>query len=558
MAWNPPSPKQLQDLLQGFEVMELIGRGGMGAVYRVRQISLDRMVAIKLLPPALWDAEEDYSERFRHEARMMARLMHPGIITVFDFGETLDGQLYFVMEYIKGIDVAQMLVQQGKLQPLHALSIAAHVCDTLHYAHKHGIIHQDIKPANVMVDMEGKVKVADFGLAKLNVYDSSQSESTATMGTPNYVAPEALVIGMNVDHRADLYSLGVMLYEMLTGKVPHIQLVPPSAEVPGLDRRFDAVVKHALMVDPDVRYQSAALFRKDLDQILSVPVATPVKAKTGPQRPGLSRPTQRRRGSIAPTQHATRTRITPQKKETPWALILLVFIGIAATAFYLLQGNTGPQKQPDNIEVPTPPSGSREPNQSKKQPLNFDKPKKKETTRDNPSSPSSGQEPDQSNTSKSETTTSPRLRKLCEKFAADMEREVKKPHQEALMALDFKYATALYLEVEKVKDTTDKEEILKLNIERSRANSHALVPPKNNEKHVPEGLQKLRDIYWAEHAKLDTVRNRDAEALCNKQGQALSALHDEFVKAGRNNEAAEVDARLKEVKQMHYESRGDF
>ncbi len=520
VPWKPPSPAQLQGLLQGFEVLELIGSGGMGAVYRARQISLDRMVAIKLLPPAVSDSNADYSERFRHEARMMARLAHPGIIAVFDFGESSDGQLYFVMEYVKGIDVAHMLLQQGKLQPLqplHALSIAAHVCDTLRYAHEQGIIHFDIKPANVMVDIEGRVKVADFGLASLAAQDTSHDDST-TMGTPDYVAPEALVIGVKVDHRADLYSLGVMLYEMLTGKVPHQPVVPPSAAVPGLDKRFDAVVKHALESDPNVRYQSASIFRKDLDQILSVPVATPVQAKSGPVR--HLRPNSNR-AAAAVARATTSAGRTQQKNDTPWGLIVFVFIAIAAGAFYFLKDHKSSQKHEDIIEAPVV---RREPDRIKK--------------------------------TKNGTDTTRKLREMNEMFNTDMAREVTKPHAEAVANLDSKYAAALGREIAKVEDSRSEYGLAHLRKEKERAETRRPVPEHDAED-LPSSLKKLRETYRTSLSKMVADRNHAAERICEKQARLLSSLHDDLVRSGKNDEAAEVNAKLKEIKQMHFSNGGD-
>jgi len=355
--WEPPSPHQLQDLLQGFEVIKLIGRGGMGAVYKARQISLDRMVAIKLLPPVYWDSAHEHNENFRNEARMLARLMHPGIVTIFDFDETRDGQLFFVMEYIDGMDVAHMLFQRGKLPPMHALSIAAHVCDTLQYAHERGVIHHDIKPGNVMVDIEGKVKVADFGLAELGAKDPSHAEST-TMGTPDYLAPEGLLIGVQVDHRADLYAIGVMLHEMLTGKVPRNPLVLPSAKVQGLDKRFDACVKKALQADPNLRYQSAADFRRDLDHILAMPAATASKAKRGPVRPLKNRSATKT--TIRPT---VVVRKTPEPGKTPWGWIVLAFIAVVTAAYFYFQSIATPQEPEDETSGPAPTTASPESNQ---------------------------------------------------------------------------------------------------------------------------------------------------------------------------------------------------
>lgn len=163
-AWQPPSPEFLQAMLSGYYVEGFLARGGMGAVYRGVQVSLSRRVAIKILPPKLAEADANFAERFKQEARAMAQLNHPGIVSVYDFGEMQDGTLYFIMEFVDGTDVSQMVAQQGRLPSAHAMAITAHVCDALQYAHERGVVHRDIKPANIMVGYDGSVKVADFGL----------------------------------------------------------------------------------------------------------------------------------------------------------------------------------------------------------------------------------------------------------------------------------------------------------------------------------------------------------------------------------------------------------
>jgi serine/threonine protein kinase len=271
--WEPPAPEHLQTLLFGYDSISLIGHGGMGAVYRARQKSLDRLVAIKLLPPEAAAADVTFVERFKNEARTLARLNHPGIVHVHDFGETTNGQLYIVMEYVEGTDVQRMLMDHKKLTPQYALPITAHVCDALLYAHAHGVVHRDIKPANVMLTQEGQLKLADFGLAKLDDPGSSAlTQTNMAMGTPDYVAPETLTAGMAVDHRADLYAVGVMLYHMLVGEVPRGAFDLPSKRNPALDPRIDAIVLRAMKQDREERYQSAAEIRAALDAILSTPL----------------------------------------------------------------------------------------------------------------------------------------------------------------------------------------------------------------------------------------------------------------------------------------------
>ncbi len=270
--WQPPSLEDMQGMLPQYQFECLLGHGGMGAVFKAVQVSLDRAVAIKVLPgDLLGDTDAQFMERFKNEARTMAKMNHPAIVDVHDFGVTQTGLLYFVMEFIDGTDVSKMIIASGRLPPEHALAITAHVCDALHYAHTHGVIHRDIKPANVLINMEGQVKVADFGLAKAS--DPNHIGLTRTnmaMGTPDFVAPEAVINGIQLDGRADIYAVGVMLYQMLTGNIPRGMWVMPSVMVQ-TDPRFDAIIARAMQVDREARYQSAMDLRRELDVILTVP-----------------------------------------------------------------------------------------------------------------------------------------------------------------------------------------------------------------------------------------------------------------------------------------------
>jgi serine/threonine protein kinase len=333
--WQPPTPERLAQLLPQYHIEALIGRGGMGAVYKGTQKALERPVAIKILPPEVDDEDASYTERFKNEAKIMARLEHPAIVPVYDFGETSEGQLYFVMGFINGTDIHQMIQSQGRLPPEHALAITAHVCDALGYAHQHGIIHRDIKPSNILINMEGQVKVADFGLAK--AHDTSQSSGLTktglAMGTPDYVAPETLSIGMVPDGRADLYAVGVMLYQMLTGQVPRGAFDLPS-KLTGCDPRFDQIVIKAMKYDREDRYPTATDLRRDLDVILTAPMvksggqssaAIPMQAAAQkPVAKGPPKPAQKAASSATPANH--KSEIVNQKSKAP------LFIGLGAAA----------------------------------------------------------------------------------------------------------------------------------------------------------------------------------------------------------------------------------
>ncbi len=255
--WDPPAPEEVDGWFGDYQVDRLIGRGAMGAVYHAVHSKLDREVAIKLLP-AILAAQPDMVARFEREARALARLSHPNIVGLHDFGRTASGHLYMVMEHVAGADLSR-LIRSGNLAVAQALEIIGQVCDALQYAHGHGFVHRDIKPGNILVDTSGRVRIADFGLTKLLGAAPAVSGRTLTgaaLGTPEYTAPEQLR-GGTVDHRADIYSLGVMLYEMLTGELPRGAWEMPSV-LASADARLDEVVTRAMQTEPDKRYQHAS------------------------------------------------------------------------------------------------------------------------------------------------------------------------------------------------------------------------------------------------------------------------------------------------------------
>jgi tRNA A-37 threonylcarbamoyl transferase component Bud32 len=261
------TPAELAPHFPQLEILECLGRGGMGVVYKARQKSLNRLVALKLLAPERVD-DPQFAARFEKEAQALAALNHPNIVSVHDFGRA--GGFYFLlMEFVDGINLRQLL-QAKRLTPQEALSIVPPVCDALQCAHDHGIVHRDIKPENLLIDKAGTVKIADFGIAKI-VHSSSLAPpdesgapqtdaATLPFGTPDYAAPEQHDSSVTTDHRADIYSLGVVLYEMLTGERPQRDFVPPSKRVQ-VDIRIDEIVLRALEKAPELRFATAAEFR---------------------------------------------------------------------------------------------------------------------------------------------------------------------------------------------------------------------------------------------------------------------------------------------------------
>jgi len=306
-AFVPPSVAALAGNFPQLEIIELIGQGGMGAVYKARQPKLNRIVALKILPPVIGN-EPAFARRFTREAQALAQLNHPGIVTLYEFGEA-NGQFYFLMEFVDGVNLRQLL-QGGRIAAREALAIVPQICDALQFAHDQGIVHRDIKPENILLDRRGRVKVADFGLAKImggpgNEPDpagsgaassTTSTEASKVMGTPQYMSPEQIHAPGEVDHRADIYALGVVFYQMLTGELPGQKIEAPSKKVQ-LDVRLDEIVLRALEKTPELRYQQVGEVKTCVETIVATPpggrpdeAAEPEKTARGKsgERPGAA------------------------------------------------------------------------------------------------------------------------------------------------------------------------------------------------------------------------------------------------------------------------------
>ncbi len=330
---EPLSPAALAPHFPQLEILECLGRGGMGVVYKARQKALNRFVALKILAPER-STDSGFAERFTAEARTLASLNHPNIVTIHDFGES-GGFYHLVMEYVDGVNLRQAMTA-GRFTPEQALAIVPPVCEALQYAHDHGVVHRDIKPENLLLDQQGRVKVADFGIAKLMGSATAGGPDAAAAdkvpasappagasgpetlgasaaGTPQYMAPEHRARGP-VDHRADIYSLGVVLYELLTGEPPGASLANPSRKIQ-IDVRLDEVVLRALAVEPELRFQTATEFR------------TRVEALTAPATPAPVQPPPQKLASVP----------SPYRALVPWALAYQWWAG----GLFLLAGIEG-------------------------------------------------------------------------------------------------------------------------------------------------------------------------------------------------------------------------
>jgi eukaryotic-like serine/threonine-protein kinase len=317
-----------------------LGQGGMAQVFKGTDTVLGRAVAIKILAPQ-YAKDQSFVDRFRREAQSAARLNHPNVVGVYDTGSD-DGTHYIVMEFVEGRTLADFLSSGGSLLPERAVELASSVCVALSEAHKAGIVHRDIKPGNIMVTRNGEVKVMDFGIARAATAETVTATATV-LGTASYLSPEQAQ-GKPVDARSDIYSLGVVLYEMLVGRVPfggdsavavaykHVQEPPepPSRINPDISPSLEAVVMRALAKNPDNRYQTAEEFCADLDRVRrGMPVAaTPLLAETqAVASPVTATRVQHPTGVLPPEE---------QRSRWPWVLIgVLVLLGVLIALFFI-------------------------------------------------------------------------------------------------------------------------------------------------------------------------------------------------------------------------------
>ncbi len=346
-----------------FRIIQRIGSGGMGAVYKAEQPDMNRFVAIKILH-SKYLARQDLVSRFRREARAMSHLSHPNTARVFLYGQLEDGACYFVMEYLDGRNLAQLVRAEGPMDPERAINVMVQVCGALEEAHQTGIVHRDLKPENIFLTVQGGIsdfpKVLDFGLAKVTERQMRPGSLILTQegmvfGTPEFMSPEQ-ARGEPLDGRSDIYSLGIILYELLTGKLPfdakqpmdyinmHIneEPIPLSERAPERDfpAGLELVLQKALAKKPDHRFQTAADFGQALRDVIRG------KLITGVMRALPSRPPEERSGAQEPRSSAMSTARPPRPQpeagvsKVHWVVfgagLLLALGGVVALAFALL------------------------------------------------------------------------------------------------------------------------------------------------------------------------------------------------------------------------------
>src|ERR1700722_20208050 len=339
-----------------YELTHLIARGGMAQVYRAMDRQLERPVALKVLFPEL-SVDRTFVERFRREAQAAANLSHPNIVPVFDWGED-DGSYFIVMEYVQGRPLSAVLRDPQRPSPRQIASIGAGVAAALAFAHRHGVVHRDVKPGNILITPDGDVKVTDFGIARAMNTEESLTQTGAVMGTAAYFSPEQAE-GKGVDSRSDIYSLGVVLYEMAVGRPPftgdspvavaskHVRDMPvlPRQVNPSVPPALEAVVMKAMAKNPDDRYGSAEELRADLLRFADGrpveagdPVATTMMAAVGVTQavPATTGRTMAVPGGAVPS--ASREGLERKKRTRNLIIVLIVLlVALAVIAFFLLR-----------------------------------------------------------------------------------------------------------------------------------------------------------------------------------------------------------------------------
>ncbi|MDQ6849513.1 MAG: Stk1 family PASTA domain-containing Ser/Thr kinase [Actinomycetota bacterium] len=356
-----------------YELGELIGYGGMAEVHRGRDSRLGRDVAIKVLRPDL-ARDPSFLNRFRREAQAAAGLNHPSIVSVYDTGEdsTVDGAIapYIVMEHVEGRTLRDILKAEGRLPVRRAMEIAADVCGALDFSHKNGLIHRDVKPANVMITEAGAVKVMDFGIARAIADNSATVTQTANViGTAQYLSPEQ-ARGESVDARSDVYSTGCLLYELVTGVPPfqgdspvavayqHVRenASTPSSRVPELPRALDSIVMKALAKNQLNRYQSAGEMRTDLQRALADQPVAAESVMTDAERTQFIARTPPPPVVLPPRDSSAETDEHPSRTGLVWAAIvvaLLIVIGTGIFFIYHYGGSKSTPPAPKKVGVPT-------------------------------------------------------------------------------------------------------------------------------------------------------------------------------------------------------------
>ena len=332
IIFQAPEIDQLAPLFPAYHIECLIATGGMGAVYRAVQKSLDRTVAIKILPRE-FSQDPNFCTIFEAEAKSMARLNHPNLIGVYDFGE-VNGMLFIIMEFVPGQSLFHSTHAQA-IDPKEVMRLISAVCSGLAHAHENGIIHRDIKPSNILLDLQNEPKIGDFGLA--HPVGTGHQEGAEIYGTPGYTAPEVVNNPKSVNHRADIFSVGVLLHELLTGKLPADD-PRPASQIAHCDLRFDAIIRRATAEVPEARYANAHQIIADISNIQNQVASAAAHPARPTARHGATGPLPKAH-SMPARPSPRRGRSVPVKKKSSggsmaYGLIMLILaIALAYLAY---------------------------------------------------------------------------------------------------------------------------------------------------------------------------------------------------------------------------------
>ena len=467
----------------------------MGAVYRARQPELDRLVALKILPPELC-AEEQYLERFRTEARAMAQLNHPNVVGVYDFGEASG---YFEVDGGDAEGSAALLAAHGGFGPEFALPVLEHVCEGIAYAHGKGVVHLDLKPGNIMLNNDGMVKILDFGLAKL--LDPATGSAHEDMGTPDYAAPERFQEGSAIDHRADIYSMGVILYEMLVGKVPREGSGMTTTKLgPGVNQSLDAIIQRCTRTDATLRYQTAAEIKGDLvkvekkvqQQLLKSPGAAMLLTNSAsPQVAAAAKKIRRK----------MRRGVALRKLRT----VVLLAVILAALAVGAWKMNLVPESLLTRLGVPVPPA---KPTEDDEVPPMF-----------------------------------PELAKHYATLGEELQSKVDAPRAEAIGALGERYEAAL----SKLEANANSGLVQLIAAERARYARDGGAPA--NLSSIAE-LAKRQQVLVTEMGKIEAAATKGRNEILKQYDQALARLLAKVEKEGRAEDAERVKQERERIRSL--------
>ncbi len=534
-GWEPPAIEDVAHLFPHYEVRAVLGRGDLGAVYQARQIALDRLVAIKLLPLEM-SSDEAFAERFRKEARAMARFSHPNIVAVYDFGTTAAGHLFIVMENVEGATLSDIIHRPTEvvagitdpgyyLAPEQALSFVEQISGALGFAHARGIVHRGLKPACVLIDTEGQAKVTNFGLSTRR----GEGSAAAVVDTPGYMAPEQ-VNGTGGDRRTDIYRLGVMLYEMLCREVPGEVFVPPSVRS-GCDTRVDAIIRQAIQQAPERRYQSV--------QEMQAACAGVRAALTAPSSvPPLNRP--------APPPHvASSAPVAPAKSKVPlYAGLTVAVAGLAWAYAHFTQPTRHAGSTDAKIPPPALPAVPAETNPASIAPPPAELPSG-DATAENSTAPAvpSSENP----------TASPHPQNAVEKWLAEVDgprqaafkKQVTEPFAAGVEELRSRYLATLTAGQAKAAATGDLDRVLIWQNERELFEKAQTVWP--DDASTPDVIRPLRADFRQRLAQLESKRANNAKPLYSSYDAILLRNLTLLTQRGRIEDARLLQNKREEI-----------